>query len=150
MIALANILSKKKTHHKILFAAFGGEEKGALGSMDLVQNLMQKDIQIDEMINLDMVGKMEGHTLFYRQFNEPKTSPDDIRHKRIKLTEGKDSLSDHYDFVMKGIPASYFTTGEDQFIHTTSDTSGKLNYKGMNETVRFLARYIISIDKSLN
>lgn len=150
MIALANILSKKKTHHKILFAAFGGEEKGALGSMDLVQNLVQKDIQIDEMINLDMVGKMEGHTLFYRQFNEPKTSPDDIRHKRIKLTEGKDSLSDHYDFVMNGIPASYFTTGEDQFIHTTSDTSGKLNYKGMAETVRFLARYIISIDKSLN
>lgn len=150
MIALANILSKKKTHHKILFAAFGGEEKGALGSMDLVQNLMQKDIQIDEMINLDMVGKMEGHTLFYRQFNEPKTSPDDVRHKRIKLTEGKDSLSDHYDFVMNGIPASYFTTGEDQFMHTTSDTSGKLNYKGMAETVRFLARYIISIDKSLN
>lgn len=148
LLELAERLHDISTQHNIIFVAFGGEEKGCLGSMAFVNEMPFKSADITEMINLDMVGKMTNGRLFFKQFHEPAIRPDDIRTSGITLTEGPDAGSDHADFVRAHISASYFHTGSDPTIHTPEDTSDKLNYMGMTQILNFLLNYIIAVDRS--
>ncbi len=142
LLALAERLSVIETRCNIIFVAFGGEEKGALGSMNFVQHYPISRESIEEMINLDMVGGMADRTLYFRQFNATRVIPSSTR---IHLVEGEDARSDHGDFVSSGVPATYFTTGQDEKMHTIYDTSDGLNYEGMKKIVAFLVDYILRI-----
>jgi hypothetical protein len=105
---------------------------------------------IIEMINIDMAGRMEHNTLNYKQYNSTHIIPGCFGSTGIRLIENEGGLSDHTDFVAAGIPATYFTTGEDSAIHTPSDTSDRLNYDGMTRIVDYLSGYIRKLhEKSL-
>lgn len=150
MAALARMMKSVKTKHNILFIAFGGEEKGCLGSRHYVQNMPMDIDTITEMINLDMVGKMTDNCLYYKQFNETSISPKDVKSNSVTPMEGQDGLSDHYDFIMSGVPASVFHTGlDDQTMHTENDTSVHLNYEGMEQILEYLSRYICLVDSEV-
>lgn len=146
LLALADRLSTVNLQHSIYFVAFGGEEKGALGSMHFVEHPPIGLDKIDEMINIDMVGRLENDTLYFSQFNSVLLSPKMLCPVSLRLCEGEDSMSDHYDFVRIGIPSSYFNTGKDSMIHTTNDTSDRINYAGMRQILDFLTNYILTID----
>ena len=149
LLNLAECLHDISTQHNIIFVAFGGEEKGLLGSMAFVNDIPLNRTVITEMINLDMVGKMKDEKLFFRQFHQTTVRPDKIRVPGLILTEGTDGGSDHADFVDAGIAASYFHTGNDPTIHTSDDTSDRLNYEGMVQILKFLVDYILEIDRGL-
>lgn len=147
MMALARRLCQTETSHNILFVAFGGEEKGRIGSMYFTSRMPLGENAVTEMINLDMLGRMENQRLYYKQINSTKINLSNRRCTKLFLTEGQDAASDHYDFAMKGIPVSYFSTGEDPAIHTSSDTSDRINYEGMSLALDFLIEYVIGLDK---
>lgn len=147
MLALADRLSKTETSSNILFIAFGGEEKGCLGSMDFVSRMPFKTESIKEMINLDMLGRMKNQALYYKQINSTSINLAGRKCSNLFLREGQDALSDHYDFARKGIPVSYFSTGEDPAIHTSSDTSDRINYERMSLALDFLIEYVMEVDK---
>ena len=75
-------------------------------------------------------------------------SPTEIPSGTLVLTGGEGALSDHLDFSAAGIATSFFTTGEDPLIHTTEDTSDRLDYGSMDRITDFLADYILAIDKA--
>ena len=146
MMALAKRMSIIKTSYNIIFIAFGGEEKGCLGSREFVAQMPFSKESVKEMINLDMVGRPEQGIFHYRQFNNTTIKPIDIMPSAtLQLTEGEDALSDHYDFVKGNIPSTYFHTGSDPKIHTVEDTSDRLDYNGMAEILEFLTNYIIAL-----
>lgn len=148
MTALAKRLSDTPTEHNIIFIAFGGEEKGCLGSMNFVTRMPFQKKDITEMINLDMTGRADSDTLYFRQSNNTSISPTEIPSGTLVLTGGEGALSDHLDFSAAGIATSFFTTGEDPLIHTTEDTSDRLDYGSMDRITDFLADYILAIDKA--
>lgn len=146
MMALAKRMDVITTHHNIIFIAFGGEEKGCLGSRDFVAQMPFKKEYVKEMINLDMVGRPQQGIFYYKQFNSTTIKPNDIMPPAtLHLTESEDALSDHYDFVKESIPATYFHTGSDPMIHTVEDTSDRLDYDGMAEILEYLTNYIITL-----
>lgn len=146
LLALAERFRTMSTRHSILFVAFGGEEKGALGSQHFIDHPSINLDTIDEMINIDMVGRLENDTLYYSQFNHVLLCPSEITPVSIHLCEGEDSMSDHYDFVREGISTCFFHTGKDSKIHSTEDTSDRINYEGMLKILDFLTSYILTID----
>lgn len=151
MMTLAERLSRIETRNNILFVAFGGEEKGFLGSMHFVSHLPFNKDDVVEMINLDMVGRMENDVLYYKQYNDVRLNPTGVRQGELVLSEREGGLSDYYDFANAGIPVTYFHTGEDPVIHTSADTSDRLNFKGMYRISDFICQYLRSIDAtSLN
>ena len=145
MMTLAERLSRIETRNNILFVAFGGEEKGFLGSMHFVSHLPFNKDDVVEMINLDMVGRMENDVLYYKQYNDVRLNPTGVRQGELVLSEREGGLSDYYDFANAGIPVTYFHTGEDPVIHTSADTSDRLNYEGMDTIQLFMFNYIIAV-----
>lgn len=145
LMALAKRLSKASTNHNIIFVAFGGEEKGCLGAMNFVANLPFDKSAVTEFINLDMVGRMEHNTLYYKHFNtEHSTNP---ASRDLSLKELDGGNSDHCEFADAGIPTTHFHTGQDSVIHTPQDTPDRLNYKGMEKILDFLVDYILALDR---
>ena len=146
LMALARFFSKTETRHNILFIAFGGEEKGLLGSEYFVSHLPIDAAMIDEMINLDMLGCMKLDTLYYRQVNSVLIEPSELRYDNLVLKSDKGPVSDYYSFANAGIATTNFHTGEDTTIHTSADTSGRLNYDGLANILDYLINYILTID----
>ncbi|MBQ9893007.1 MAG: M20/M25/M40 family metallo-hydrolase [Bacteroidales bacterium] len=148
LLALAKKMSCVHTNHTILFVAFGAEEKGCLGSMDFVSRMPFQKEDVTEMINLDMLGRMNQNILYYKQFNNTQINPADIKPTGLVLTDYDYGLSDHSSFADAGIPATYFHTGEDPMMHTSSDTSDRLNYQGMESILDFVSEYVMSLDSA--
>lgn len=148
LMALARFFSKTETRHNLLFVAFGGEEKGLLGSEYFVSHLSIDAAMIDEMINLDMLGSMKHDTLYYRQVNSVLIEPSELRYDSLVLKSDRGPTSDYLSFANAGIATTHFYTGEDTTIHTSADTSDRLNYDGMARIVDYLIHYILTIDKT--
>lgn len=145
LLSLVDKLNKIPLQDNILFVAFGGEEKGLLGSMSFLNKITFDKEVVKEMINLDMLGLMQNQELYYRQYNNAQVDPSDIDSSKFTLIEGGDFMSDYYSFAAAGVPTSYFYTGEDKMIHTSGDTSDRLNYGGMVDILEFLVDYISAL-----
>ena len=70
LVELAEKYKDVTTSCNLLFVAFGGEEKGMLGSTYFVGNLPVKKENIKAMINLDVIGSLRGDTLYYSMYND--------------------------------------------------------------------------------
>lgn len=147
LMALARFFSKTETRHNILFIAFGGEEKGLLGSEYFVSHLPIDAAMIDEMINLDMLGRLDHDTLYYRQTNAVFIDPSELKQDNLVLKPDGGTTGDYISFSNAGIATTNFHTGEDNTAHTSADTSDRLNYDGMARIVDYLIHYILAIDK---
>lgn len=159
LLALSNDLRKSKKWNKgnnYLFIAFSGEELGLIGSKYFVENPVLPLEQINYMINMDMVGKLDsmkkvlvingvGTSPSWKKVLEANT-PDTSKIKEIKTTDGGIGASDHTSFYLKNIPAVHFFTGQHFHYHKPSDDPEIINTKG----VVFVTRYIETVLKSLN
>jgi hypothetical protein len=135
----------------IVFAAFTAEEIGLLGSEYYSLNpLFPLDSTI-LVLNFDMVGKMgkqqrEGKNLFIagsnklnhfecllsRLNNDSTIKIDSKNLEEITLF----SLSDHYHFMEKGVPAFLITTGLHNDYHKPTDTFEKISYDNMVNIIK--------------
>lgn len=139
-------------HNNYVFVAFSGEELGLYGSKWYVQHPTLKLEDINYMINLDMVGRLDSntHTL---TVNGVGTSPafKDALTKlhtplHIKTTESGLGPSDHTSFYLKDIPVVFLFTGQHKDYHKPSDTEDKINYSGMVDVLNYTMALIGELD----
>lgn len=135
-----------------LFIAFSGEELGLWGSTYFMQHPTIADANINYMINLDMVGRLnEEKTL---AVNGIGTSPAWKKYLKKANSEKLNYVfsssgigpSDHTQFYLKDIPVLHFFTGQHDDYHRPSDDVEKVNFDGMVSISMLIKRLIGGLD----
>ena len=130
----------------VIFALFGAEELGMVGSWYFLNRSFSEVDNIVAMINLDMVGR-SGRDNRLQVF----TADANIELMGIINTLSGRALSiapeytptdyfpsDHRLFYEKGIPVALFTSGVHRDYHTVRDTPDKLDYRQMESLVEYV------------
>ncbi len=149
LLELARAFSKTpEKKFNILFACFGAEESGLIGSTYFVKNPIVDLKRIRFMINLDMVGRMRKNTVYIR-CNPPNSTIQD-QLKKIKspgfavLFNKIDALTDAIPFFKQGIQTLWISTGFHEDQHQVTDEADKINFKGMVEIHHYIYRLVNS------
>ncbi|HPI69482.1 MAG TPA: M28 family peptidase [Bacteroidales bacterium] len=129
----------------IVCIAFSGEEKGLLGSKYFTENPLIDLGEINAMINLDMLGRLQETNIL--QVSGAGTAPrmkdiinsiNDTSILKLTVSDEGYGPSDHSSFYAKDIPVLFFSTGAHLDYHTPSDTHDKINYEGMVKVSSFI------------
>jgi aminopeptidase YwaD len=135
----------------VLFAAFGAEELGLLGSAHLVKNAPPacpvERMQL--MVNLDMVGRARGGKVYVDGADTAKGLRGEVaalaeRRPRLPLALafGGDGYgpSDHTSFYARGVPVLFLFTGAHGDYHRPSDTPEKIDAEALVAVARLAWR----------
>jgi len=153
MLALADYFSTKSLKNNILFIAFSGEEKGLWGSNFFVDNSPLELSDINFMVNMDMVGRLneERQLAIYGVGTAPAWDGllNNISAPKFKFTLTESGLgpSDHSSFYLEDIPVLHFFTGQHEDYHRPTDDTHKLNFPGLNDIITFIATLVQRADK---
>ncbi|HET7826401.1 MAG TPA: M20/M25/M40 family metallo-hydrolase [Anaeromyxobacter sp.] len=126
----------------VLFAAFGGEELGLLGSAELVKHSPARCPveKMQLMVNLDMVGRARDGKVYVDGADTAKAlraEVDEAASRRPRLPlhvafgGGGYGPSDHTSFYAKGVPVLFLFTGAHADYHRPSDTAEKIDAGGL-------------------
>ena len=133
-----------------LFIAFSGEEKGLYGSNYWTKNPTVPIAELNYMINLDMVGRLDSTGTI--GINGVGTSPawEEVPRVlvgdlKVKTTTSGIGPSDHTSFFLQGVPAIHFFTGTHADYHKPSDDEDKINYEGMLRITRYIESLVTSL-----
>ena len=147
IIELAKLLKNSSLkNYNYVFIAFSGEELGLYGSKWFVEHPTLDLAKVDYMLNLDMVGRVDSNKLVVSgvgtspSWNEAMKRITSSFH--IKTTESGVGPSDHTSFYLKKIPVLHFFSGQHKDYHKPSDDENKINYKGMEDVVVYVAALI--------
>ncbi len=152
MLELAQKLaaSSKKLKRSIAVLAFSGEEEGLLGSKWFVDNSKFDSNNIDAMVNLDMVGRLNENSMVQiggvgtsEEFKKLIYASCDTSLLKLTLADEGYGPSDHASFYSKNIPVLFISSGAHLDYHTPADTWDKINYDGMVK-ISDLSFHIIS------
>lgn len=154
LLELAHIIknNKIKEHNNFLFIAFSAEEKGLLGSKYYVMNPSLNLNEINYVLNMDMLGRMEpGMALTIEGLGSSliwESSLKEIECDAFPLTLKKreNGPSDHAPFYEAGIPALHFWTGKHDDYHKPSDDAEKINFRAESQIISFIEALIFLID----
>ncbi len=129
-------------NHNYLFMGFGAEEKGLIGSRYFTQSEAYDMDRVLYMFNLDMIGRMEDHTLTMIGTGSSPEWDDLIdshapEHFNVRKSPGGRGGSDHTAFYLADIPVLFFFTGVHEDYHRPGDTPDKINYTGAYEITQF-------------
>lgn len=157
MLELARIMKNGKSVLKrsLLFIAFSAEEMGLLGSAWYTDHPVVPMDQVDLMLNLDMVGRMDkkkpalqiGGTGTFAKAEPLLTEVMTGRRCTASFAKEGYGPSDHASFYSDSIPVLYFSTGAHGDYHTPDDDAQYLNYKGMALTADILATLLRTLDR---
>ena len=155
MLDLANKLATKDLKSNYLFIAFSGEEMGLLGSNYFLKNPTISKDEINYMINMDMVGRLnEDNKLSVSGIGSAKIFKQIINsnNNNFNLVEFGSSSnssfgsSDHASFYYEDIPVLSFFTGQHEDYHKPSDDYDKINFEGIEK----ISGYIVDIIEELD
>lgn len=148
MLEVAKMVRSRSFMFKrsVIFAAFGAEERGMVGSWYFVNRAFAQKDKISLMINLDMIGRAaEGRNLYIytvMPHAELSTLLKDVSDKPLMPTptiKATDYFpSDHQPFAADGIPVALFTTGLHRDYHSPRDVEKELNYEVMEMTKEYV------------
>ena len=153
LIELARILKNtKQKNNNYLFIAFSAEELGLNGSKFFTENPTIDFKNINYMINMDMVGRLNdsSNTVTIGGYG---TSPQwssliNITDKKNPFTIRIDSSgtgpSDHTSFYRKDIPVLFFFTGLHTDYHKPTDDFDKINYIGETRIINYISGIVLS------
>lgn len=144
MIELAEKLAHEKENRRsILFAAFGAEEMGLIGSKEFTGNPPVPDEKMVAMFNFDMVGRLDttsnalsiGGTQTARETEEMlnRLNPG----FKLALSGEGVGPSDHASFYLQNIPVFFISTGAHSDYHTPFDVADAINYPGAKKVTEF-------------
>ena len=147
LLELARLFSQRRTDldRGILFAAFAGEEVGLLGSAKWVEQPtlpLQKAIA---MINLDMIGRVNGSKLYVGGVGSGSTFEALVKNAtskydfKIESSFNDSSSSDHASFLAKNIPSLFFFSGLHRDYHSPGDTWNKIDTAASANVVNIVA-----------
>jgi len=135
-----------------LFIAFTGEELGLYGSKHFVNNPTLNLKQVNYMLNMDMVGRLEPSKNL--AITATGTSP--VWDKTFEALEGTGfniakspggiGPSDHTSFYLKDIPCLHFFTGAHDDYHKPSDDAKDVNFEGIYEIAEYMLAVIEKLD----
>lgn len=165
MLYLAKHFAKSKNlEHGIIFAAFGAEERGIVGSKHMADNLQELVLaggsaisasDVVAMVNFDMIGRLRGNAITLggtgtaKEMDHIIAEAENLYGKALKVTRSAQGHgpSDHSAFYAKNIPVFYLTTGGTEDYHTPDDDSHKLNYPGADSVAAFAALLVEQVQK---
>lgn len=153
VLELAKYFKKVRQPRSIIFAFFGAEEQGLVGSKQFLEWMKQADDRrinlpadkkgIVAMVNLDMVGRMRDNAMSVSgtgtssEFKAMAEKAAEQTNLNISCTPDGYGPSDHASFVAADIPVLFLTTGGHMEYHTPDDVPSTLNYDGMQQTLDF-------------
>ena len=155
LLDLANRLATKNLKSNYLFIAFSGEEMGLLGSNYFLKNPTVSKDEINYMINMDMVGRLnEENKLSVSGVGSAKIFKQIINsnNSQFNLVEFGSSSgfgsSDHASFYYEDIPVLSFFTGQHEDYHKPSDDSDKINFEGIEKISDYIEDIIEELDSA--
>jgi hypothetical protein len=137
LLELARRLAETPRRRHILFAAFGAEEIGTLGSSHFVKDPPAPLTGVVAMLNMDMIGRLREDTLVVQGTGTSALWPKALEEAnaavglKLKTSEGGYGPSDHSPFYAAGRPVLYFFTGAHEDYHRPSDTADRINAEGI-------------------
>ena len=153
VLELARHFKKVRSPRSMIFAFFGAEEQGLVGSKAFLEWMKKDDAQrinlpkdkngIVAMVNLDMVGRMRDNAMSVSgtgtssDFKAMAEAAAEQVNLNISCTPDGYGPSDHASFVAQEIPVLFLTTGGHMEYHTPDDVPSTLNYDGMQQTLDF-------------
>jgi len=159
VLELARHFKKVGSPRSLIFAFFGAEEQGLVGSKYFVEWMKNEDKNrknlpddikgIVAMVNLDMVGRMRDDALSVAgtgtssSFKALAENVGKQTNLKISCTADGYGASDQASFVAADIPVLFLTTGGHMEYHTPFDKPHTLNYQGMQQTLDY-AKELIS------
>lgn len=151
LLELAQYFSRRPTGKSLVYVAFSGEEMGLLGSRHFVENPPIPLEQIDAMINLDMVGRLNEQKLLIFGTGTSDDWPavlDRVQFDSLNIETIQDGTgaSDHTSFYNKKIPVLHYFTDTHADYHRPSDDPEFINYQGEQRVLRHLVQVINTID----
>lgn len=138
----------ERPRRSLAFAAFSGEEKGLLGSLYFVENRKRMPGRIIAMVNLDMIGRLRGNEVrvfgwtsspAWKSAVEAACTSAGLEAKYGGRAPGP---SDHYAFIINGIPAVQLSTGVHGDYHRASDEWQKVDPEGAAKVTRAAAELV--------
>lgn len=150
LLEIARMLKKSKLNKaNFLFIAFSAEELGLFGSKYFVDHPTIDLKQVDYMINMDMVGRLNdtsktltiGGIGTSPVWTKTLTSVPAYKNFVVKYDSSGTGPSDHTSFYRKDIPVLFFFTGLHTDYHKPSDDAPLINYVGQYR----IAQYIYQI-----
>lgn len=144
VIELAEKLAgEKKNKRSIIFAAFGAEEMGLIGSKAFVNNPPVQTEKMVAMFNFDMIGRLDSvSNALSIGGTQTATESEEILNKLntdFKLAFSGEGVgpSDHASFYLQNIPVFFISTGAHSDYHTPNDNAESINYSGMKKVTEF-------------
>lgn len=146
MLEIASSLAEntKSLKFDIVAAAFGGEERGLLGSKALADSMKKAGNLPSIMLNLDMVGRLvddkiqAGGVGTFKKADSLLALINSDYLFKISETKGGTGASDHSSFYSAGVPVLFFTTGVHQQYHTPEDDPSLINYEGTSKVASYI------------
>jgi len=129
----------------VAFVAFTGEESGLLGSAYYTSHRANDAEPIVGMVNLDMVGRLNGGTLLVYGVGTAVewtalVEPAAARAGVVIATKGDGyGPSDHTSFYLKDVPVLHFFTNTHGDYHKPSDDWDKIDAKGLTAVAAIVA-----------
>ncbi len=146
VIELSQHIMSRSPGRSFLFTTFAAEEMGLHGSKTLAENPPVELSQVQAMINLDMIGRLNEERQL--QIGGVGTSPvlrgmiDSLNRKygfNIAFSEAGYGPSDHSSFYAKDVPVLFISTGAHTDYHTPEDNIEKISFSGMQEVLGFVS-----------
>ncbi len=144
--------NKVKEKNNFLFILFSGEELGLYGSGYFVDHPTVPLEQMNFMINLDMVGRLDPKKGLV--VNGTGTAPEwepllkslQTDAMPIKTDSSGTGPSDHTKFNNKNIPVLHFFTDSHSDYHKTTDAVEKINFDGEVTVLQTVIKVIEAMD----
>jgi Zn-dependent M28 family amino/carboxypeptidase len=132
----------------LVFALFGAEELGLIGSGHYVKQPSRPLDRTVAMVNLDMVGRLRDGRLTVggvdsaAGFNEIVGGAATAESLNVTPRPSPFGPSDHARFYRAGVPVLFFHTGSHADYHRPSDTADKIDTAGMARVAAMAVRVV--------
>lgn len=161
MLELARLYSRAVTagdmaavaRRSVLFAGFGAEERGLVGSCEFIQSAALDPANMAGMVNFDMVGRLRNNTVTVQSGGSAEVWDDMLANTNVAglvvnpYTVCK-ACSDYYWFGQSGVPYVWFFTGDHPDYHRPTDDENLIDYDGMvaigSMAYRILVRLVVA------
>jgi hypothetical protein len=152
VLEISEVASVASPSRSMVFATFGAEEMGLVGSKYLTENSPVDIDAVQAMINLDMIGRLNEDRQL--QVGGIGTSPgfrallDSLNSSynfNIKYSNEGFGPSDHAAFYAKDVPVLFISTGAHTDYHTPDDHLSAINLAGAQEVMLFASEIALAL-----
>ena len=144
VIELAEKMAAGKTNKRsLVFAAFGAEEMGLIGSKAFTNNPVTDPENMVAMFNFDMIGRLDsvenalsiGGT--QTAIETEKLLTDLNTGFNLAFSGEGIGPSDHASFYLQNIPVFFISTGAHSDYHTPADDTEFINFEGTKKVLEY-------------